>query len=177
MFEELVRQGLLEEKFRKLVTDGISASPAEMQQEFRDRNEKIKLDYVLIKPEELELKIVPTDDEIKAAYEKNRASYQLPERRVVRYALVDVNQLRQAVHVSDDQLKAQYQQNIVQYQVPSRVHVQHILLTTVGKTQAEVEEVTPKPKTFSSRSKKAGISPTWRRNTPKTLAARIKAAT
>jgi len=30
-FEELIRQGLLEEKFRKLVTDGISVGPAELQ--------------------------------------------------------------------------------------------------------------------------------------------------
>ena len=34
VFEELIRQELLEEKFRKLVTDGISASPAELQDEW-----------------------------------------------------------------------------------------------------------------------------------------------
>src|SRR6266700_5561072 len=33
-FEELLRQGLLAEKFRKLVTDGISVGPAELQDEF-----------------------------------------------------------------------------------------------------------------------------------------------
>jgi peptidyl-prolyl cis-trans isomerase D len=156
VFEELIRQGLLEEKIRKLVTDGISASPAELQQEFRDRNEKIKLDYVLIKPEDLELKIVPTDDEIKVYFDKNRTSYQLPERRVVRYGLVDINQLRQAVHISDDQLKAQYQQNLAQYEVPHRVHVQHILLTTVGKTSAEVEEIRQKAEDILKQVKKGG---------------------
>jgi peptidyl-prolyl cis-trans isomerase D len=154
VFEELIRQGLLEEKFRKLITDGISASPQELQQEFRDRNEKVKLDYVLIKPEDLELKITPTDAEIKAAYEKNRAKYQLPERRVVRYGLVDINQLRQNVHITDDQLKEQYQQNIAQYQVPNRVHVQHILLTTVGKTDAEIEEIRKKAEDILKQAKK-----------------------
>ena len=54
VFEELIRQGLLEEKFRKLVTDGISVGPAELQDEFRRKNEKVKLDYALIKPEDLE---------------------------------------------------------------------------------------------------------------------------
>jgi len=49
-FEDLVAQGLLMDKFRKLVTDGISASPEELQQEFRYRNEKVKLDYTYIKP-------------------------------------------------------------------------------------------------------------------------------
>src|ERR1700732_506516 len=66
VFEELIRQGLLEEKFRKLVTDGISASPAELQQEFKDRNEKVKLDYVIIRPEEFESKITPSEAEIQA---------------------------------------------------------------------------------------------------------------
>jgi peptidyl-prolyl cis-trans isomerase D len=156
VFEEYIRQGLLEDKFRKLVTDGISASPAELQQEFRDRNEKIKLDYVLIRPEELEAKIVPTDAEIKAQFEKNRSAYQLPERRVIRYGLIDVNQIRQATKVSDDQLKEQYQANIAQYQVPDRVHVEHILLTTVGKTPAEVEEVRLKAEDILKQVKKGG---------------------
>ncbi|MGA2812395.1 MAG: peptidyl-prolyl cis-trans isomerase [Candidatus Acidiferrum sp.] len=154
VFEELIRQGLLEEKFRQLVTDGISSSPQELQQEFRDRNEKVKLEYVLIKPEDLELKITPTDGEIKAAYERNRAKYQLPERRVVRYGLLDINQLRQNVHISDDQLKAQYQQNIKDYEVPNRVHVQHILLMTVGKTDAEVEEIRKKAEDILKQAKK-----------------------
>jgi len=42
--------GLLEEKFRKLVTDGISVGPAELQDEFRNKNEKVKLEYALISP-------------------------------------------------------------------------------------------------------------------------------
>jgi peptidyl-prolyl cis-trans isomerase D len=154
VFEELIRQELLEEKFRKLVTDGISASPAELQDEFRYRNEKVKLDYTLIKPEELEAKITPDEAEIKSWYEKNKTKYQVPERRVVRYGLVDLNQIRQSVQVSDDELKVQYQQNIQQYQVPNRVHVEHILLMTVGKTDAEVEEIRKKAEDLLRRAKK-----------------------
>ncbi len=75
---------------------------------------------------------------------------------MVRYGLVDINQLRQAVQISDDQLKAQYQQNIAQYQVPNRVHVQHILLTTVGKTSAEVEEIHAKAEDILKQVKKGG---------------------
>lgn len=156
VFEELIRQELLEEKFRKLVTDGIGASPAELQDEFRYRNEKVKLDYAVIKPEELEARITPDEAEIKSWYEKNKTKYQLPERRVVRYGLVDVNQIRQTIQVSDDELKAQYQQNIQQYQVPNRVHVEHILLMTVGKTDAEVEEIRKKAEDLLKQAKKGG---------------------
>jgi peptidyl-prolyl cis-trans isomerase D len=156
VFEELLRQGLLEEKFRKLVTDGISVGPAELQDEFRYKNEKVKLDYALIKPEELEGKISPDEAEIRATYERNKSKYQVPERRVVRYALVDVNQIRQNVQVSDDMLKLQYQANIQQYQVPNRVHAEHILFMTVGKTDAEVEEIKKKAEDVLKQVKKGG---------------------
>src|SRR6266403_450218 len=70
VFEELIRQGLLEEKFRY-------------------KNEKIKVDYALIKPEDLAAKLNPSDAEVKAEYEKNKAKNQVPEKRVVRYGLLD----------------------------------------------------------------------------------------
>jgi peptidyl-prolyl cis-trans isomerase D len=155
-FEELIRQSLLQEKFQKLVTDGISVGPAELQDEFRYKNEKVKLDYALIKPEDLEAKISPDDSEIRAAYEKNKSKYQVPERRVVRYALVDVNQIRQNLQVPEDMLKLQYQANIQQYQVPNRVHVEHILFMTVGKTDAEVEEIKKRAEDVLKQVKKGG---------------------
>jgi len=156
VFEELIRQGLLEEKFRKLVTDGVSVGPAELQEGFRYKNEKVKLDYALIKPEDLESKISPDEAEIRAAYEKNKSKYQVPERRVARYALVDVNQLRQNIQVSDDVLKLQYQANIQQYEVPNRVHLEHILFMTGGRTDAEVEEIRKKAEDVLKQAKKGG---------------------
>jgi peptidyl-prolyl cis-trans isomerase D len=154
VFEELIRQGLLQDKFKKLVTDGVSVGPSELQDEFKYKNEKVKLDYAFIKPEDLEAKITPDEAEIKAAYEKNRSRYQVPEKRVVRYGLVDLNQLRQTAQVSDDELKVQYQQNIQQYQVANRVHVEHVLLMTVGKTDAEVEEIRQKAEDVLKQAKK-----------------------
>jgi len=153
-FEETIRQGLLQDKFRRLVTDGISAGPQELQDEFRYRNEKVKLDYALVKPEDLEAKITPDEAEIKAAYEKNKTKYQVPEKRVARFALIDLNQLRQNAQISDDELKLQYQQNIQQFQLSNRVHVQHILLMTVGKTDAEAEEIRQKAQDVLKQAKK-----------------------
>lgn len=153
-FEDLIRQGLLEEKFRKLVTDGISVGPEELKDGYRYKNEKVKLDYALIKPEDLEAKITPSDAEIKAEYEKNKSKYQVPERRSVRYALLDINQLRSTIQIPDDVLKQQYQSNIQQYEVPEQVHVQHILLKTVGQTDALVEETKKKAEDVLKQAKK-----------------------
>src|ERR1035438_6686142 len=71
VFEELIKSSLVEEKFRKLITDGISVSPAEIQEEFRVQNEKIKLDYALVKPEDLAAKITLDDAQIKAYFDQD----------------------------------------------------------------------------------------------------------
>jgi len=154
VFEDLIKQGLLEEKFRRLVTDGVSAGPNELMEQFRYQNEKVKLNYALIKPEDLEAKITPSDAEIKEAYEKSKSQYQIPEKRAVEYGLVDLTKLRQSVQISDDELKVKYQQDIAQYQVPNRVHAQHILFMTVGKPDAEVDEIKKKAEDVLKQAKK-----------------------
>ncbi len=143
-FEEVVRQSLLQEKFQHLVTDGISVTPEEVQEEFRRRNEKIKIEYVLIKPDALEAKISPSDAELSAYFEQNKGRYTVPERRVVRYALLDLDQLRRRATVSDQELRAYYNDHIDLYRVQNRARVSHILFKTIGKTDAEVEEIRKK---------------------------------
>ncbi|HUI75051.1 MAG TPA: peptidyl-prolyl cis-trans isomerase [Candidatus Acidoferrum sp.] len=153
-FEEAVRQSILQEKFQKLVTDGISVSPAEIQEQFLYQNEKVKLDYVEINPQDLQAKITPTEEQIKVEYEKNKSKYQVPEKRIAQYGLIDINKLRANVQIPDDQLKAEYQKNISQYEVPDRAHVEHILLMTVGKTDAEVAEMQKKAEDILQQLKK-----------------------
>ncbi len=157
-FEEVIRTSMIEEKFHKLLTDGVSVSPNEIQEEFRFENEKIKLNYAAANPESLADKINPDEAEIKAYYEQNKSKFQIPEKRVVQYGLLDLNQLRQNVPVTDDELKAIYQQNIQQYEVPDRVHAEHILLTTVGKTDAEVAEVKKTAEDVLAQARKKGAN-------------------
>src|SRR6516165_10677350 len=158
VFEELVRSGLVEEKFRKLLTDGVSVSPAEIEQEFRFENEKIKLDYVLAKPDELAAKITPDDTEIKSYFDQNKAKFQIPDKRIVRYGLLDLAQLRQNTVISEAELKTTYQANIQQYQVPDRVHAEHILFLTTGKTDAEVAEIKKQAEAVLAEAKKKGAN-------------------
>ncbi|HEY1866466.1 MAG TPA: SurA N-terminal domain-containing protein, partial [Candidatus Acidoferrales bacterium] len=111
-FEDLVGQSLLEEKFRQLVTDGITVTPSEIEQEFRRRNEKVKISYVVIKPDDLQSKIEAGDADLAAYFEKDKARYTIPERRIVSYALLDFDQLRAHANVPDEEIKAYYDQHI-----------------------------------------------------------------
>jgi peptidyl-prolyl cis-trans isomerase D len=155
-FEESLRKSLVQEKLRQLVTDGITVSAAEGQSEFRRQNEKVQIEYVLLKPEDLAGAIHPTDAELSAYFAKNQSRYQLPERRSARYALLDLNQLRERAKISDEEIRAYYNQHLKDYKVPNRVHVEHILFKTVGKTDAEVAEIRKKAEEILNKAKHGG---------------------
>jgi peptidyl-prolyl cis-trans isomerase D len=152
-FEDFLRDQMLQEKFRQLVTDAITVSPAEIQAEYRRRNEKVQIEYVLVKPADLASTIQPTDAELSAYYTKHAGLYQIPEKRSARYALLDLAKLRATTTVGDDALRAYYNSHIDEYKVENRVHVEHILFKTVGKTDAEIAEIRQKAEDVLKKAK------------------------
>lgn len=152
-FESALYNEMLTDKFRQLVTDGITVSPAEVEQEFRWRNDRVKLQYVLIKPSDLASTIQPTDEQLAAWFAQNKSRYQIPEKRSVEYALLDLATLRANTKVTDAELQAYYQANLADYKVQNRVHVEHILFKTVDKTDAEIAEIKKKAEDVLKQAK------------------------
>src|SRR5216684_1587217 len=155
-FESEIKKELLQQKFQQLVTDGITVSDDEVRAEYLRANEKIKLDYVLIKPDDLQAKIEASDAELGAYFEKNKARYVVPERRTVDYATLDFAQLRQRAQVTEDEEKVYYQQRVDSYKLEDRAHAAHILFKTVGKTDAEVAEIKKKAEDVLNKAKHGG---------------------
>jgi peptidyl-prolyl cis-trans isomerase D len=155
-FEKALHDEMLTQKFRSIITSGISVGTDDVMKEFRRRNEKIKLEYALVKPSDLAATIHPSDAELAAYFAKNSAKYQVPEKRSARYALLDLAKLRASTQVSDDVLRSFYNQNINDYKVQDRSHVEHILFKTVGKTDAEIAEIRQKAEDVLKQVKKGG---------------------
>jgi peptidyl-prolyl cis-trans isomerase D len=152
-FETFLRDQMVMDKFHHLVTDSITVSPAEVQEEFRRRNEKVQLEYVLAKPSDLASTIHPTDAELAAYFMKNVSKYQVPEKRSARYAVLNLAILRMRTPVSDDTLHAYYNSHIDEYKVENRAHVEHILFKTIGKTDAEIAEIRQKAEDVLKKAK------------------------
>ncbi|MGH9727271.1 MAG: peptidyl-prolyl cis-trans isomerase [Candidatus Acidiferrales bacterium] len=152
-FEDVVRTSVLMEKFKDLVTDGISVTPQELEQRYRWQNEKVQLDYVAIKPSDLESKINPSDAELSAYFSKNQSKYQVPERRSARYALLDLDQLKKDTKISDADIQSYYQQHLSDYKVENRVHAEQIVFNTLGKTDAEVALVKQQAQKIADQAK------------------------
>ncbi len=153
-FEKVLRDGMLADKVRELVTDGITVSPSEIEQEFRRKNEKVSIEYALIKPADLAPTIHPADADLSAYFTKNMGKYQVPERRSAHYALLDVAKLRSRTQVPDDVLRAYYKEHLADFNVENRAHIEQIIFKTVGMPDAEVAEVQKKAADVLSQAKK-----------------------
>lgn len=137
-FEDQLRQSILQQKFRQLVTAGITVSQQEVREAFLRQNEKVKIDYVLAKPSDLAAKLHPGQKELEAWYKAHMQEYQVPEQRAASYLLLDRNLLQKNITIPQQQMLAYYKKHIDLYQVPARANVQHILFMTIGKTSAQI---------------------------------------
>lgn len=155
-FEELIRQSLVSEKVGLLVTSGITISPDEVQAEFRRKNEKVKIDYVVVHPDSLESQVQVTDSDLSAYYEKNKSRYMVPEQRVVRYVLIEPGQLMAKINIPESDLQAAYKEHIDAFKVDDRVQISQILFKTIGKTDAEVAEIRKKAEDVLKQAKQKG---------------------
>ena len=137
-FEDNLRRALLVEKLRAAVTDWVAVSDAEIEREYRRRNEKVKLDLVVFSADQLRNEMKVSDSELAAYFEKNKERYRIGETRKIKYLLVDVDALKAKTVVPPGDVERSYQQNLAQYQTPEQVRASHILLETAGKDEAAV---------------------------------------
>jgi peptidyl-prolyl cis-trans isomerase D len=139
-FEADLRRQLLSEKLRSAITGWIQISPADVEEAYRRRNEKVRLDVAIFNAEQYRAGMTPTDAELQAEYKAHPDVYREPEKRRVKYLAVDATALRDRQTVTPQEVEARYQQNIQAYSTPEQVRASHILLGTEGKDEAAVRK-------------------------------------
>ena len=86
----------------------------------------------MLRKDDLLKQIQPSEAELKAFYERNKATYNnsIPEKRKVRYVVLDTAKIEAGTTVSREELQAYYDQHRDDYRVPEQVSVSHILIKT-----------------------------------------------
>ncbi len=138
-FEDNVRRGLTVEKLRGSLTDWLSVPDKELEQEYRRRNDKVKLAVVNITADTFRTQVNPTDADVTSYFDAHKDDFKIPEKRKIRYLLIDVDALRSKVVVPASDIERTYNNNIEQYTSPEQVRASHILLKTEGKDDAAVK--------------------------------------
>ncbi len=125
-FEASVGREIMIGKLQALITGGASVSDAAIRKEFDKQNTKVKFDYAVLKQDDIQKGLHPTEQELKAFYDSHQKSYanSIPEKRKVKYATIDPGKVQ--VEVTREDLQAYYDQHRDQYRVPEQVKVSHI---------------------------------------------------
>ncbi len=138
-FEEDVRRGLTLGRLRAAVTEWITVADPEIEEEYRRRNEKVKVDIVAVRADELRDEVTVADEDIAALYTQNPAAYEVPEKRRLRFLLIDQPAIFESITITPEQVERYYEDNVGVYSAPEQLRASHILLRTEGKDEAAVK--------------------------------------
>jgi len=132
LFEQTIKKDILLDKLHNLITGSALVSDAEVQQEFVKQNVKVKFEYAVLRKDDLLKQIQPNEAELKAFYERNKATYNnsIPEKRKLRYVVLEMAKIQAGTAVSREDLQVYYDQHKDDYRVPEQVSVSHILIKT-----------------------------------------------
>ncbi len=140
-FEDNVRLKSYEDAIQLIVTEGIIVTPAEVEAEYRRRNEKIKVDYIGFATAKVMGEIKPTPEQLNAYFVKNKSFFRVPESRSLQLIVADQAKVADTIQVTDAQIQAYYDAHKDDYRTPERVHARHILLSTANKPKDEVPKI------------------------------------
>lgn len=143
-FEYTLRRQMLMMKLQHLAAESVVVTPAEVEQEFKRRNEKVKLEYVALARQSLLSQVTVTPEEVRADYERNKELYSVPEKRSVNMLVIDEDRIGKQFSLPEAELRKAYETNQENYRVPERVRVRHILLKTTDKPQDEIPKIQAK---------------------------------
>jgi peptidyl-prolyl cis-trans isomerase D len=140
-FEEDMKRQLLITRMRDVALEGTIITPLEIEQEYRKKNEKIKIEYVKISQDKYKQESLPSQDEMQNYFKANVAKYTVPESRNVAMLIGDQAKLEQLLTIADSDLLRVYSQSQEQFRVPETVKVRRILLKTQGKPAADEPKI------------------------------------
>jgi peptidyl-prolyl cis-trans isomerase D len=139
-FEETLRRSLMLDKLRAALTDWMNVSDAEVEREFRQRNERVKLQVVALTADAFQGQVNVTDADVQAHYDAHKAEYRVGEQRKIRMLVLDREQARSRINIPPTEVQRYYNNNLPQYQTPEQARASHILLNTAGKDTAAVRK-------------------------------------
>ncbi|MFN8060556.1 MAG: peptidylprolyl isomerase [Vicinamibacterales bacterium] len=139
-FEDSLRRALVVEKLQGSLADWISVTDADVDAEYRRRNEQVKLAVVPFSADAFRGDVTVSDDQLKSFFEDKKETYRIGEKRKIRFLPVSVQAIRTGLNISAQDVETSYDTNIQQYSTPEQIRASHILLKTEGKDEATVRK-------------------------------------
>jgi len=140
-FETDLRRQIMITRLKDVAIEGSVVTPVEIENAYKRKYEKIKIQYVKLTTDRFKKDVAPTDADMRSYYQANIAKYQTPERKNLVILVADQAKLEQTLNPADADLQKMYNQNQAQYHKPETANVRHILFMTQGKPPADEPKI------------------------------------
>lgn len=127
-FEEMQRRDLLVGKVRDGLQKNLAVTDAEIEQEFRNRQEKVNLEVVRVAPAAFESQVRVTDQQLAAFFEPRKEEFRTAEEVALKYVEFSPQSYADQVTFEDAELETFYRRNLDRYETPEQAHAAHILV-------------------------------------------------
>jgi len=131
------RDQIILHKLQSAVLGSVVVTPKDIEDEYRKKYEKMKIQYIAFPPAKFRDQAKPTDEEVRSYYDKNKDKFTQPAKTAYQVAVLDQDKVAATINVTDEQLRSAYSSALDNFRMPERVHARHILLKTDGKSDAE----------------------------------------
>ncbi|MGB5831135.1 MAG: SurA N-terminal domain-containing protein [Thiohalocapsa sp.] len=129
-YEEQLRRRLLSTQLARAVSATEFVTPGAVESSTRLLRQKREVSFVVLPRAEFSPEAAPSDDEMLAYYESNRAAFETPEQVRVSYVLLDAQQLSSSLTApTEEELQTRYDERIDDFVEPEQRRIRHILLT------------------------------------------------
>ncbi len=136
-FEQGMRQDILLSKLNTIVASTLYVSDQEVEENYRDENERASIRFVQMAPNQINETVEPSQEDLEAYFTEHADEYELPNQRVVAYLQVDSNRLRQRVEVPESSIAEYYESHPDEFTQEEQVRARHILLRVDSRRSDE----------------------------------------
>ncbi len=127
-FEAMQRSELITAKVREQLQAGVTVTDAEIEEEFRNNNEKVNLNFVSLAPATFEKKVKVTDDALAAYFAEQQEVFRIPETVSLRYLQFVPERYLDEVTFDDIELEKYHRRHLDQFEILEKVKASHILI-------------------------------------------------
>ena len=141
-FEQEVRQDIIVNRLRALITAGVAVGDQQVRDSYRKDNIKIKFDYAVIASDDVRKSINPSDSDLESFFKRNAARYAsaVPEQRRITYFSFTPNELPGGLpQVSQQEIQQYFQAHQAEYKLPEQARSRHILIKLDAGADAKTD--------------------------------------
>jgi len=139
-FTKEVENGLRIARLKSLLTESAIVSNTEIQQEYKNQNEKVKIKYIEIPFKDFADKVQYNESELNEYFNKNILNYKLGDRVNISFIKIDPMFFSDKASISDAEISRYYKTHQSDYFEPEKVKAVHILVQLEPGASKETKE-------------------------------------